>query len=84
LIEIFEAEGGVDSAFMYLFAAYELPHRGDPSSDLDMVSYGVVKVLEEREGRGVRYPDMRWEPKGAFMTLADCYACKAPPGSAAE
>jgi hypothetical protein len=50
LLDIFDAEG-VDSAFWYTFARYDLPHRGDPREDLDMASYGVVKVLEDRRGR---------------------------------
>ncbi|HKQ72452.1 MAG TPA: hypothetical protein VJ810_01895 [Blastocatellia bacterium] len=76
LLEVFEAEG-VDSAFVYTFAIYFLPHRSDPREDLDMASYGVVKVLDgqggARDPRGRRYPDMPWEPKAAFTALADYY-----------
>jgi hypothetical protein len=68
LLEIFDAEG-VDTAFVNTFARYDLPHRGDPDQDLDMASYGMVKVLEDRLGH--TYPDMAWEPKAAFTTLAD-------------
>lgn len=73
LLDIF-AEEGVDSAFVYLFALYDLPHRpdGDPRDDLDLASGGVVKVLEGRTGD--TYPDMPWEPKAAFTTVADRYA----------
>jgi hypothetical protein len=70
LLEIFTAEG-VDTAFVNTFATYALPHRHDPRVDLDMASYGVVKVLEDRPGRS--YPDMPWEPKAAFTALADFY-----------
>ena len=72
LLELFDAEG-VDSAFVFTFANYHLPHRtgGDPRDDLDLASYGVVKVLEGSLGR--TYPDMAWEPKAAFTTLADYY-----------
>jgi hypothetical protein len=70
LLAIFEAEG-VDSAFANTFASYHLPHRADPRIDLDMASYGVVKVLEGR--RGCTYPGMPWEPKAAFAALADAY-----------
>jgi hypothetical protein len=38
---------------------------------LDLASYGIVKVYEDRFGD--TYPDMRWEPKVAFSTLADYY-----------
>jgi hypothetical protein len=70
LLDVFEAEG-VDTAFVNTFARYDLPHHGDPDQDLDMASYGVVKVLRERLGH--RYPDMAWEPKAAFTALADRY-----------
>ena len=60
-----------DSAFVYTFARYDLPHRRDPRLDLDMASAGVVKVLEGRLGH--TYPDMAWEPKAAFTALADHY-----------
>lgn len=73
LIEIFEAEG-VDSAFAFTFALYQYPHRpdGDPRDDLDLASYGVVKVLDGRHGD--TYPDLPWEPKAAFAALAEAYA----------
>src|SRR6185369_4134311 len=72
LLALFDAEG-VDSAFVFTFAGYDLPHRpgADPRDDLDLASYGVVKVLDGRRGRA--YPDMAWEPKAAFAAVADCY-----------
>jgi hypothetical protein len=70
LLDIFTAEG-VDTAFANTFASYHLPHRRDPRTDLDMASYGVVKVLEDSPGHS--YPDMTWEPKAAFAALADYY-----------
>jgi hypothetical protein len=70
VLDVLAAEG-VDSAFVYTFARYDLPHRRDPRLDLDMASAGVVKVLEGRHGH--TYPDMAWEPKAAFTALADCY-----------
>jgi hypothetical protein len=70
LLDILTAED-VDSAFVYTFARYDLPHRSDPDADLDLASCGVVKVLED--GRGQTYPDMAWEPKAAFTALADYY-----------
>ncbi len=49
------------------------PHRpGDPARDLDLASYGVVKMLGE--GRGTAYPGMAWEPKESFHALAAAYA----------
>lgn len=67
---------------VYTFARYDLPHRDDPLLDLDRASAGVVKVLDGQgdahgpSGRRTsnrRYPDLPWEPKAAFDTLADCY-----------
>ncbi|XVQ83617.1 hypothetical protein ACQP2K_32995 [Microbispora siamensis] len=75
MLGILDAEG-VDTAFWYTFARYDLPHRAtsepdDPGEDLDMASCGVVKVLEGRSGTA--YPGLPWEPKAAFTALADCY-----------
>jgi hypothetical protein len=72
LLEVFQAEG-VDSTFVFTFALHDYPHRpdGDPREDLDLASYGIVKVLEDRHGEA--YPDMAWEPKAAFTALAEYY-----------
>jgi hypothetical protein len=72
LLQVFD-EAGVDSAFVFTFALYDHPHRpdGDPSDDLDLASYGIVKVYEDR--RGAAYRDMPWEPKAAFGAVADHY-----------
>jgi hypothetical protein len=72
LLEVFDS-AGVDSAFVFIFALDSYPHRpdGDPSDDLDLASYGIVKVYEDRHGD--TYPDLPWEPKTAFTTLADYY-----------
>jgi hypothetical protein len=71
VLEVLDEEG-VDSAFVYTFARYDLPHREDPKEDFDLASLGIVKVLEH--GRGTTYPDLRWEPKVAFKALAELYA----------
>jgi len=73
LLEIFDTEG-VDSAFVYLFALTNLPHRphGDPRDDLDLASLGIVRPLED--GNGVAYPDLPWEPKLAFNAIAERFA----------
>ncbi|HLZ64111.1 MAG TPA: hypothetical protein VKR06_44850 [Ktedonosporobacter sp.] len=70
LLDIFTTEG-VDAAFVCTFVCYGLPYRSDPRADLDMASWGVVKILENRLGD--TYPDMPWEPKVAFSVLADYY-----------
>ncbi|MEO3888969.1 hypothetical protein [Nonomuraea sp. B5E05] len=72
LLEIYDT-AGVDATFVFLFALDNFPHRpdGDCRDDLDLASPGIVKVLEDR--RGDTYPDMSWEPKAAFIALAECY-----------
>ncbi len=74
VLEVFGAEG-VDAAFIYTFARRDLPHTGAPDTDLDVVSCGVVAVLDSEGGRPERhrYPDMPWEPKAAFDALAAHY-----------
>ncbi|GAA3198393.1 hypothetical protein ACFO1B_01965 [Dactylosporangium siamense] len=72
LLEVFDA-AGVDTAFVFLFALYDHPHRPDAPArdDLDLASYGIVKVYEDRHG--TTYPDMPWEPKAAFAAIAGYY-----------
>ena len=72
LLETFDT-AGVDTTFVFIFALHDHPHRpgGDPRDDLDLASYGIVKVLENGYGR--TYPDMPWEPKAAFTTVAEYY-----------
>lgn len=70
LLDVFATEG-VDAAFACTFVCYGLPYRDDPRTDLDMASWGVVKVLDG--GLGDTYPDLPWEPKAAFTALADRY-----------
>jgi hypothetical protein len=83
LLAAFEA-GGVDSAFVFTFALYDHVHRpdGDPREDLDLASYGIVKVYEDR--LGTTYPDLPWEPKAAFAALAGCYRDLPPARSGAD
>jgi hypothetical protein len=72
LLETFDA-GGVDAAFVFLFALDGFPHRpdGDARDDLDLGSPGIVKMLDNRHGD--TYPDLPWEPKAAFAAVADHY-----------
>lgn len=72
LLTAFEA-AGVDTAFVFLFALYDHPHRPDGAArdDLDLASYGIVKVYEDRHG--TTYPDLPWEPKAAFTAIAEYY-----------
>lgn len=65
LYGIFEA-AGVDTAFWFTFAGYQLVHRDDPRADLDMASYGLIALLDT--------DGVTWRPKKAFGALADRYA----------
>jgi hypothetical protein len=69
-INVFE-EAGVDTAFWCTFACHNLPYDEDPDYDFDRASYGIVKVLKGI--RGTTYPDMPWEPKEVFYTIAARY-----------
>ncbi|MFJ2861928.1 hypothetical protein [Kitasatospora sp. NPDC087314] len=71
LLEAFDT-GGIDATFVFTFALYDHVHRpdGDPRDDLDLASYGIVKVYGDRRPGSV-YPDLPWDPKQAFTTLAD-------------
>ena len=71
MIDLLQAEG-VDGAFWFTFAGYNYPHTVEPSTDLDRASFGLVKVVDG--ARGIRYPDLPWQPKLAFDALAERYA----------
>ncbi len=79
-LDVFETEG-VDAAFLYTFARYDLPHRLDPLLDLDRASAGIVKVLDgqsdARDLASRRYPGMPWEPKPAFDALGRIFSMRA-------
>ena len=60
---------GVDLAFWFTFAGYPLVHDPEPRRDLDMASYGVVRMLPGGPGTG--YNGLGWEPKLAFRALAE-------------
>lgn len=69
LLDTFEASG-VDAAFVNTFARYDLPHSEADDRDFDKASFGIVKVLGD--GRtGTAYPGLPWDPKAAFLTLAE-------------
>ncbi|MEC0240209.1 hypothetical protein P4H66_10150 [Paenibacillus dokdonensis] len=72
-VTVFE-EAGVDTAFWCTFACHNLPFDEDPNRDFDRSSYGIVKVLHESPG--TTYPDLPWEPKEVFYTLAARYAAE--------
>ncbi|MFF0630536.1 hypothetical protein [Streptomyces sp. NPDC004296] len=74
VLPVFEEEG-VDSLFWFSFAGYCTPHRSW-GPDPDLLSYGIVKILDGQSGLPASersYSDLPWEPKKAFHALADCY-----------
>jgi len=74
VLDVFAAEG-VDAAFVYTFARYDLPCSAAAETDLDVVSCGVVRVLGGDTGHSEsrQYPEMPWEPKAAFRAVAEHY-----------
>ena len=67
LTEIFEAEE-VDLAFWFTFAGYKFVPGPGSRRDLDLASYGVVRMVPGGPGSG--YQGLGWEPKLAFGALA--------------
>ncbi len=64
---------GVEGAFVHTFAAPLFPFHDHPRFNLDMACYSLVKSYEG--GRhGTTYPDMPWEPKESFKSVAEYYA----------
>src|SRR6478736_2004571 len=71
-LEVFDA-AGVDTVFVFLFALEDMPSRpdGDPRDDLDLASYGIVRVLDR--GSAAAVAGRRWEPKAAFHAVSEFY-----------
>jgi hypothetical protein len=67
LLDIFEEEE-LAGAFVYTFIE-DLTYSDDPTFDLDMASFGIVKVMPEDQ-RGDDETDY-WQPKEAFDALAE-------------
>lgn len=65
LVEIYERHG-IDQAFWFTFASWNRPHRQDVRKDLDLASFGVVKVLDEQAS----VPQNCWEPKAVFAEFS--------------
>jgi hypothetical protein len=68
LLAVFGAVG-VDGAFVFEFVEPYKPHSPDSRQDLDMSSYGIVKVLP-----GAPTEPFSWEPKAAFAKVASIYS----------
>ena len=61
-------EEGLDLAFWFTFAGYQIPASSDPHRDADLASYGLVSLLPEGPGSG--YQGLGWRPRLAFETRA--------------
>ncbi|WP_328471197.1 hypothetical protein OHA21_06615 [Actinoplanes sp. NBC_00393] len=61
------AREGVDAAFVFAFSEPSNPYREDPTYDLDMASYGIVKVVRPATADDAEV----WEPKAAFERLRE-------------
>ena len=68
LLDLFIAEG-IHGAYVFDFMESSHRHDPDPRLDLDMASYGVVKVLPWEPGE----TSLRWERKRAFAEVARRY-----------
>jgi hypothetical protein len=53
----------------FTFAGYGLVHKTEPRRDLDLASYGLVRLLPDGPGTGQH--GLGWEPKLAFRALAE-------------
>ena len=61
----------VDGMFVFTFISPALTYSEDKRYDLDMASYSLVKSYTDRYGD--TYPNMTWEPKESFRTVAKYY-----------
>ncbi|MCP9983570.1 hypothetical protein [Actinomadura madurae] len=72
LLDLYEAER-LHGAFVYNFIDPGAPYSPDPSQDLDMAGFSLVKVLPPDSGLGYEQTG-HFAPKLAFRTLARRYA----------
>ncbi len=70
LLTIFDKEK-VFASFVFTFVSYNYIYDENPQYDLDMASYGIVKVIR-RDVQG--YEGLPWMPKIAFFELSKYYA----------
>ncbi len=62
----------VDGMFVFTFISPALTFNDEKRFDLDMASYSLVKSFVDSYGD--TYPDMTWEPKESFKTVAKYYS----------
>ena len=66
LVDIYERPG-IDTAFWYTFASWNRIHRQEARRDLDIASFGAVKVIDQRSP----IPEECWRRKGVFEELRE-------------
>ncbi len=70
--DLYEVEG-IHGAFVYTFVEPQQTYSPDPRYDLDMASFGIVKVFPEDSGQGYGATGY-WEPKEAFRVITEHFA----------
>ena len=63
---------GVEGGFIMTFVSPIYPYDDEPQYDLDRDNFSLVKSFPAGK-RGETYPDMPWEPKQAFYSVAEYY-----------
>jgi hypothetical protein len=63
---------GVDGGFIMTFVSPIYPYDEEAAYDLDADNFSLVKSFSAWK-RGTTYPDMPWEPKEAFYSVAEYY-----------
>jgi hypothetical protein len=64
---------GVEGVFVMTFVEQLMTRDDDARFDLDMSAMSLVSTLRPPTS-GTTYPDMPWEPKRSFSTVAEIYA----------
>jgi hypothetical protein len=64
-LEIYQRHG-IDTAFWFTLASWNRPHRQNPLEDLDIASFGVVKLAEQQSPTAIQ----PWSPKAVFYEFA--------------
>ena len=65
------SEEDVSGAFVFTFVQPSLVYDEDPKYDLDMASYGIVRMVKPQSAPS---HDPSWVPKMSFYMLRDYYS----------
>lgn len=74
-LDVFETED-VHGAFLCMFIEGDCHYSPDPTRDLDMASFGIVRPPSLESGLSA--DEGHWEPKRAFHALARRYKASVP------